>query len=115
MAKKNLPERSFEVFKTAVFDKKLKKFSKGDRLLKDRINDLIENLKMGVLDGDLIDKNIYKKRVQRQGKGQSGGYRVAYFVAYSPDQVYLLTMLDKKEEESFDPKLLKDIVKALGV
>lgn len=56
---------------------------------------------------------IRKLRWARAGMGKSGGVRTLYYWAKSQEEIYLLTMYSKNEQENIDPATLKRIAKEL--
>ncbi len=56
---------------------------------------------------------IRKLRWARTGMGKSGGVRTLYYWAKSQEEIYLLTMYSKNEQENIDPATLKRIAKEL--
>lgn len=65
--------------------------------------------------GDIIrgGGGIRKLRWRRAGIGKSGGVRVIYYWAKARDQIYLLTIYSKSEQENIDAKTLAHISKKL--
>jgi len=66
--------------------------------------------------GDLIrgSGGIRKLRWGRQGMGKSGGIRTIYYWAKSSDQIYMLTVYSKSEQENISISNLAKIAKQLG-
>jgi hypothetical protein len=56
---------------------------------------------------------IRKLRWARTGMGKSGGVRTLYYWAKSQEEIYLLTLYSKNEQENIDPTTLKRIAKEL--
>jgi hypothetical protein len=56
---------------------------------------------------------IRKLHWARTGMGKSGGVRTLYYWAKSQEEIYLLTMYSKNEQENIDPATLKRIAKEL--
>ena len=65
--------------------------------------------------GDLIrgSGGIRKLRWSRSGMGKSGGVRIIYYWAKPKDQIYMLTMYSKSEQENIDSATLAKIAKRL--
>lgn len=65
--------------------------------------------------GKLIrsSRGIRKLRWARTGMGKSGGVRTLYYWAKSHEEIYLLTMYSKNEQENIDSATLKRIAKEL--
>lgn len=60
-------------------------------------------------EGEVIASNVHKRRIPGQGKGKSGGYRiaVAYFGPNTP--AYILAILRKGEDDVFSVEQKKEI------
>ena len=56
---------------------------------------------------------IRKVRWAAGGKGKSGGVRVIYYWAKSDDQIFLLTIYGKNEQETLSADELRRIVKLI--
>lgn len=65
--------------------------------------------------GDLIrgSGGVRKLRWARSGMGKSGGVRTIYYWAKPKDQIFLLTMYSKSEQENIDAATLAQIAKKL--
>lgn len=65
--------------------------------------------------GDIIrgSGGIRKVRWCRQDMGKSGGVRVIYYWLTAQDQIYLLTIYGKNEQENISAEMLKKIAKQL--
>jgi hypothetical protein len=62
--------------------------------------------------GDLIPKSggIRKLRWAAKGKGKRGGLRVIYYWRRAEDEIWLLTLYAKNEEQSIPAHLLRAIL-----
>lgn len=56
---------------------------------------------------------IRKLRWTRQGKGKSGGVRIIYYWAKSNEQIFMLTLYSKSEQENITKSVLAQIAKSL--
>jgi hypothetical protein len=67
--------------------------------------------------GNLIQGSggIRKLRWARTGMGKSSGVRTLYYWAKSQEEIYLLTMYNKNEQENIDSATLKRITKELEI
>lgn len=65
--------------------------------------------------GDLIKGSggIRKIRWARSGMGKSGGLRIIYYWHKTREQVFMLTLYSKNEQENIDAAILKRIAKQL--
>lgn len=74
-------------------------------------NSLLENPEAGVIIRG--SGGIRKIRWAARGKGKSGGIRIIYYWAPTPERIYLLTLYSKGEQENIDAATLKRITKLL--
>lgn len=88
-----------------------KKWSRKSNLDDKNLLKAIDNLEKGVSVADL-GGNIYKVRVQRPGKGKSGGFRTI-IVHRSEDRAIFLYGFGKNEKDNIDKTEL-DYFKKLG-
>ena len=105
---------SIQVDATVKFQKKIKSLEKKYRNIKDDVSPIVESLSIGKLPGDKIaDLNleIYKVRIKNSNnhKGKSGGYRLIYYVK-TIDQVILVTIYTKSDQEDIDKNEIEDII-----
>jgi mRNA-degrading endonuclease RelE of RelBE toxin-antitoxin system len=103
---------------TPQFDRDVKKLSKKYHSLKKSLleleKDLIENPRLGVSYG----KNIYKIRLEGEGKGKSGGYRVLTYVVDESQEdtvVFLVTIFSKTEESTIKKADAENLIDDLGL
>lgn len=59
--------------------------------------------------GDLIPGSggVRKLRWRRSGRGKQGGVRVIYYVRYSPNELWLLTIYAKSKHDNIPAHILK--------
>ncbi len=59
--------------------------------------------------GDLIPGSggVRKLRWKRSGRGKQGGVRVIYYVRYSPNELWLLTIYAKAKHDNIPAHILK--------
>lgn len=55
---------------------------------------------------------VRKLRWRRDGGGKRGGLRVIYFVRYSPNEFWLLTVYAKTKQENIPANILKKLKEA---
>jgi hypothetical protein len=55
---------------------------------------------------------VRKLRWKRAGIGKRGGLRVIYFVAYQPDELWLLTLYSKSKRENVPGHILRQLKEA---
>ena len=70
---------------------------------------LVESLETEPVQGAALANNCYKIRVaiKSKGKGKSGGTRVIAHVQITGNNVFLLTIYDKSEQEDITDKEIK--------
>ena len=100
--------KSVRVVVTRRFSRQLKNYLKKYRALRLEIDALIADLQTGALPGDRLQGTasyvVYKVRLRNRdaATGQSGGFRVIYFVQLA-DQVVLLTIYSKSDQTNEMP------------
>jgi hypothetical protein len=102
----------YEVYKTALFEKKKKDILKKDKSFGKSIDELVLEIEKGNFKGENLGSGIFKQRIAKQGKGKSGGYRVIYFVIWNKE-AYLITAYDKSEISDIPKSVLVALVKKL--
>ena len=58
-------------------------------------------------------KGVRKARFARAGGGKSGGGRVIYYLAVSPDRLFMMTAYAKSERDDLSPDQRKAILAAI--
>lgn len=107
---------SYKIVTIPSFNKDLKSLSKRHKsIAKDYaklLDDLEQNPKMGVE----ILKNCFKIRmaIASKGKGKSGGARVITYVYIQAETVYLPSIYDKSDDETFSDTEIRDLIKSIG-
>lgn len=102
--------RTMVFVETSLFSSWIKTYLK-DEELRQLQNYLLENPEAGKIIRS--SGGIRKLRWARLGMGKSGGLRVIYYWAKPLDQIYLLTVYSKNEQENIDASTLKRIAKQL--
>ena len=94
------------------FDKNLKALSKKYPSLKAEFIELVNSLKKNPTQGISLGNNCYKIRlaIASKGKGKSGGARVITNIKISNNIIYLLTILDKTDQDTISDKELKELL-----
>jgi len=59
-------------------------------------------------------RGVRKARFARRGGGKSGGGRVIYYVALSPDRLFMMTAYPKSERDDLSPEQRKAILVAIA-
>jgi len=96
------------------FEVDLKRLARKYPQVLDELDRLITVLESGEHPGDKIPQvgyDVYKVRVKNTsaGKGKRGGFRVLYFVRLA-DQIILLTIYSKSQQEDIDLNKLRRII-----
>jgi mRNA-degrading endonuclease RelE of RelBE toxin-antitoxin system len=106
---------SFDVLATEDFERELKRLAKKHRSLRDDIAKLGKALSADPTMGVPIGHGCYKVRmaISSRGKGKSGGARVVTLVWVKEEQVFLLSIYDKSEQDDISDSRLKEIVSNL--
>jgi len=103
---------SFKVSVTADFKRESKRLVKKYVSLRKEIGDLIHSLEDEPMLGTPIGNGCYKIRlaISSKGKGKSGGARVITLVWVKEEQVFLLSIYDKSEQDDISDSRLKELV-----
>jgi hypothetical protein len=100
------------------FSKSIDALVKKRQLLAEDFNDFKAELAINPLLGDLVPGTggIRKVRLGSTSKGKSGGFRICYYYLVSNEQIYLLLIYAKSEQENLtsdEKKALKELVTIL--
>lgn len=95
------------------FERQIKKLSKKYRSIEDDVLALIDDLETNPQKGQPLGRDCYKIRLNISSKnaGKSGGGRVITCVKIVDEQITLLTIYDKSEQETIKDKDLKILLK----
>ena len=104
---------SFEVVPIPEFVKELKWLTKKYSSLKVELAVLGEELAEHPRMGTPIGRDCYKIRlaIKSKGAGKSGGARVNTCVVAVREEVYLLSIYDKSEQDTLTDQRLKELLK----
>lgn len=99
------------------FKREAKPLVKKYRSLAKEIAELFESLKEEPIQGDSLSLNCYKIRlaIKSKGKGKRGGARVITHFHIKDDEIYLISIYDKSEQEDISDKELLKRLKALDL
>lgn len=94
------------------FKREFKRLSKKFPSLESDIRELIQQLKLKPELGTALGGNAFKIRwqVKSKGKGKSGGVRIITYYLTDEGVLYLLTIYDKSEQESLQPKQIRLLI-----
>ncbi len=97
---------------SSLFDKQSKQLSKKFNLLRNDLEDFVNNFNDYHSTATNIKINFFKVRLSNanKNKGKSAGYRIYYYLKID-DTVYLLTIYDKSQIESINENILIDLIK----
>ena len=96
----------YNVISIPPFDRQLKRLAKKFPSLKAEYTNLIESLENKPNQGTFLANNCYKIRIslKSKGKGKSGGARVITHLQVFENNVFLLAIYDKSEQEDISNK-----------
>jgi mRNA-degrading endonuclease RelE of RelBE toxin-antitoxin system len=99
------------------FKREAKPLAKKYRSLAKEIAKLFESLKEEPIQGDVLSLGCYKIRlaIESKGKGKRGGARVITCFKTEDDEIYLISIYDKSEQEDISDKELLRRLKALDL
>ena len=110
----------YDVLTTPKFEKDIKHYRKKFKSVADDVNEIVEELERGNLQGDIVpniemlddNNNIVKVRIANSDtkSGKSSGYRLIYYAEKSDGTIYLLTLYYKKEKENFTNKEIQELI-----
>ncbi len=106
---------NYEIVYTENFERELKRLAKKYRSLKNDLEGLISTLEENPAQGAPVRKNCYKIRlaITSKGKGKSGGARILTHIHVAGNQVYLLSIYDKSDQENISNKELDTLLKLI--
>ena len=93
---------SYKVNSTPFFEREAKPLIKKYPSLSDEISQLVDSLSEQPVQGTALSNNCYKIRLalRSKGKGKSGGARVISCVIAVREEVLLLSIYDKSEQQT---------------
>lgn len=99
----------FEIVLSENFERQIKQLSKKYRSIEDDVLELIDDLEINPKKGEPLGRDCYKIRLNISSKnaGKSGGGRVITCVKIVDEQITLLTIYDKSEQDTIKDKDLK--------
>ncbi|WP_295671748.1 type II toxin-antitoxin system RelE/ParE family toxin [uncultured Mucilaginibacter sp.] len=103
---------SYDIITIPNFDRELKKLSKKYHSIKDDLTALIKSLKQNPLQGESLGKDCYKVRmkISSKKKGKSGGSRVITCVKIVNQEITLISIYDKSEQDSVSDSFLTQLL-----
>jgi len=106
---------SYNIISIPPFEKQLKRLSKKYESLKIEFAQFIDSIEKNPFQGTALANSCYKIRlsIKSKGKGKRGGARIIIHVVVSEQEVFLLTIYDKSEQNNISNKELKDLLRFL--
>lgn len=106
----------FEIVLSENFERRVKKLSKKYHSLEDDLLILINSLELNPTQGIPLGQDCFKIRLNITSKraGKRGGARVITCVKIVHEQVILLTIIDKSEQETISEKELDFLLKKIS-
>lgn len=97
---------SYNVVSIPPFDRQLKRLARKFPSLKVEYAELVDSLEENPKQGIAMANSCYKIRIviKSKGKGKSGGARVITHVQVVGNNVFLLAIYDKSEQEDISDK-----------
>jgi mRNA-degrading endonuclease RelE of RelBE toxin-antitoxin system len=97
---------NFEIVFSDNFLREIKKLSKKYKSVRNDFEAFLDELENNPLQGNPLGKDCYKVRmaITSKQKGKSGGARVITCVKIIKEKVVLLSIYDKKEQDSISDK-----------
>ena len=101
---------------TPEFKREYKRLSKKYASLDEDMKELIEELQENPTLGKSLGNNAFKIRlaISSKNKGKSGGARIITYFVTEENEVFLLSIYDKSEQESVSDKAIKALTKTVS-
>lgn len=99
------------IIETRPFSKSLDGFLKKRQLLHGDYAEFKKELSLNPEMGDLVigTSGVRKVRLKSASKGKSGGFRVCYYYLHHDEEIYLLMMYGKSEQENLTMEEKKNL------
>ena len=103
---------NYNILLIPQFEKDIKRLSKKFKLIKKDLKKLIDELKENPIQGKSLGDNIYKIRLSNSSipTGKSGGFRVITYLLDEQNNIYLLSIYSKTQQESITDIQLKELI-----
>jgi mRNA-degrading endonuclease RelE of RelBE toxin-antitoxin system len=103
---------NFEVVFSDNFLREIKKLSKKYKSIKNDFETFLDEIENNPIQGDPLGKDCYKRMsITSKNKGKSGGARVITCVKIVKEKIILLSIYDKKEQDSISDKEIDKLLK----
>lgn len=106
------------IIQTRAFTKSINKLIDSKKLLHEDFEAFKKKLMENPEEGDLIigTGGVRKTRLKSAGKGKSGGFRVCYFDHPNNEELFLILIYQKNEQETLsaeEKKALKELTDSI--
>jgi hypothetical protein len=101
---------------TPEFKREYKRLAKKYASLDEDMKELIEELQENPMFGTSLGNNAFKIRlaISSKNKGKSGGARIITYFVTDENEVFLLSIYDKSEQENISDKAIKNLIKTVS-
>ena len=101
---------------TPEFKREYKKLAKKYASLDEDMKEFIEELEENPMLGTSLGNNAFKIRlaISSKNKGKSGGARIITYFVTEENEVFLLSIYDKSEQENISDKSIKALIKNIS-
>lgn len=108
---------SFVVITSIKFDRSIKRLAKKYASMPNDFAELLTELKNNPRAGEPLGRDCYKVRlsIAAKNKGKSGGARAITCVKIIGEQIFLLTIYDKSDQDSISDKERDDLLRENGL
>lgn len=111
---------NYEAIATDFFEKKLKKFSRKYRGIREDYEEFLNEIEKAPYSADRIQGckgPVFKGRMASRDmqKGKSGGFRIIYLIREGRREIHLLTLYPKGERENLDASEINQILVKTGL
>jgi hypothetical protein len=101
---------------TPEFKREYKRLAKKYASLDEDMKELIEELQKNPMLGKSLGNNAFKIRlaISSKNKGKSGGARIITYLVTEENEVFLLSIYDKSEQENISDNAIKALIKTIS-
>lgn len=105
----------YNILTIPEFDKNIKKLSKRYKLIKNDLLSLIESLQKNPKEGVHLFGNCYKIRLANSSvpTGKSKGFRVITYYIDDKNNLYLLSIYSKSDQENLKDENIAELLKSI--
>ena len=108
---------SFVIITSIKFDRSIKRLAKKYASMPNEFAELLAELRNNPRAGEPLGRDCYKVRlsIAAKNKGKSGGTRAITCVKIIGEQIFLLTIYDKSEQDSISDNERDDLLRENGL